>query len=216
MIGKEVSYQYDDNYPYLKTMVSRSGTIPYKLGIGIRAFSEVYFPLRLRPGQSLLDIGCGTGNLGNTLRFGGVHTDGIDINFSALKAGRDIWGINTQHRVAQANAVVLPFVDNSFDSVVSQDLLEHLPSIDDADRAFREMERVCKGDRMLHKVTVLEDKSWIHADKSHKLKWYANEWTEFFKQRGWRVVAPTTRRVPLWNGKRISIGQMHGYFLLER
>ena len=117
---------------------------------------------------------------------------------------------------ALATAEMLPFANGRFDAVVSQDLFEHLESENSADEAFDEMVRVCKGHKMLHKITVIEDKEWIDADESHRIKWYASQWRNWFEERGWHVSAQTTKKFPIWNRRKIGLMKMHGYFLLER
>ena len=98
-------------------------------------------------GESVLDVCCGTGSLALALRVslgarGYVH--GIDASpemidiarHKALKAG-----VEVDFRVSLAQA--LPFTDKTFDLVVSQLAIHHLPG-DLKVRAFGEMCRVLK------------------------------------------------------------------------
>lgn len=97
-----------------------------------RRFRELLLaPARLRQGESVLDVGCGTGSLAFVAKrivgpAGTVH--GIDasqpmINRAAAKAARS--GIHAQFEVASADA--LPFPDGSFDVALSTVMLHHLP-----------------------------------------------------------------------------------------
>ena len=99
------------------------------------------------PGEEVLDVGCGTGSLALRLEAslgarGSVH--GIDASpemidtarHKALKAGIDV-----DFRVGFAEE--LPFADRTFDLVVSQLVIHHLPG-DLKSRAFGEMCRVLK------------------------------------------------------------------------
>lgn len=98
-------------------------------------------------GDGILDVGCGTGNLALALKAtlgasGFVH--GVDASpemidvarRKSVKAGMDV-----DFRVGFAEA--LPFADKTFDLVVSQLAIHHLPG-DLKKRAFREMYRVLK------------------------------------------------------------------------
>jgi demethylmenaquinone methyltransferase/2-methoxy-6-polyprenyl-1,4-benzoquinol methylase/phosphoethanolamine N-methyltransferase len=97
--------------------------------------------------EKVLDVCCGTGSLALALKEsigvrGSVH--GIDASpemidmarHKALKAGMDV---NFRIGLAQA----LPFADKTFDLVVSQLAMHHLPG-DLKVRAFGEMYRVLK------------------------------------------------------------------------
>ncbi len=107
----------------------------------------------VRPGQRVLDIAGGTGDL--TARFAElVGPEGevvlADINDSMLKVGRDKL-IDSGHvsniDYVQADAESLPFPDNHFDIV---SIAFGLRNVTDKDRALRSMLRVLKpGGRLL-------------------------------------------------------------------
>ncbi len=97
-----------------------------------RAFREKILGLaRLKPGESVLDVGCGTGTLAIAAKrrvgpTGTVH--GIDASPEMLaraekKARRA--GIEVSFKNAAAQA--LPFPDAQFDAVLSTVMLHHLP-----------------------------------------------------------------------------------------
>lgn len=107
----------------------------------------------LRPGQSVLDIAGGTGDL--ALRFSRrVGNSGrvvlADINESMLRVGRDRMidkGVMSNIEFVQANAEVLPFEDDTFDVVT---IAFGLRNVTDKDKALASMQRVLKpGGRLL-------------------------------------------------------------------
>lgn len=83
---------------------------------------------RLSPASKdrVLDIGCGAGSTLAllTLRYGVLGT-GVDISSTVIERCLQVnpWG----HDYYQADAEELPFLDNTFDAIVSLDVLEHLP-----------------------------------------------------------------------------------------
>ncbi len=101
----------------------------------------------VRPGQRVLDLAGGTGDL--AARFAdavGANGEVVlsDINASMLGQGRARMadrGIIGNVRYAQANAEQLPFPDNHFDCV---SIAFGLRNVTDKDAALREMRRVLK------------------------------------------------------------------------
>ena len=85
--------------------------------------------LDLQPGQSLLDIGCGTGTLDLLLykRFPDLSVVGLDIDPTVLTiAQRKIVQRQVQLPLSLASADCLPYANDSFDHVLSTFMLHHL------------------------------------------------------------------------------------------
>ncbi|MFC3025230.1 bifunctional demethylmenaquinone methyltransferase/2-methoxy-6-polyprenyl-1,4-benzoquinol methylase UbiE [Vibrio zhugei] len=106
-----------------------------------------------RPGQKILDLGGGTGDL--TAKFSRIVGDDgrvvlADINNSMLNVGRDKLrdnGIVDNVHYVQANAEELPFPDDYFDCITISFCLRN---VTDKDKAIRSMFRVLKpGGRLL-------------------------------------------------------------------
>jgi ubiquinone/menaquinone biosynthesis C-methylase UbiE len=101
---------------------------------------------QLRPGEAILEVGCGTGVLDRWLahRTGGAHRMiGVDINPYLLKEARALArrdGLEGALQFRDGNAESLPFADNSFDVTISVTVIEEA----DADRMLAEMVRVTK------------------------------------------------------------------------
>ena len=99
---------------------------------------------RLPMNGSLLDVGTGTGDLAITaIQMGRkIFTVGADFSPEMMHAGRQRKG-GGQIRWLVANALELPFANDSFDAVVSGYLLRNTV---DVDRALAEQYRVLKWD----------------------------------------------------------------------
>ncbi|PPK95913.1 methyltransferase family protein [Kineococcus xinjiangensis] len=99
----------------------------------------------LRPGTTLLDVGCGAGSITADLAAlvapGAVV--GVDTSAEALDAARAHCARRGVEGVTftAADATALPFPDDSFDVVHAHQVLQHLP---DPVAALREMRRVCR------------------------------------------------------------------------
>ncbi|MBI3760806.1 MAG: methyltransferase domain-containing protein [Chloroflexi bacterium] len=107
---------------------------------------------QIKPGQRLLDLGCGTGTL--TLLIKQLHPDsevvGLDGDPNVLEIARG--------KAAQAGVTItldhglafqLPYPDGSFDRVLSSLVLHHLTS-EDKQRAAHEVFRVLRPGGELH------------------------------------------------------------------
>jgi demethylmenaquinone methyltransferase/2-methoxy-6-polyprenyl-1,4-benzoquinol methylase len=107
----------------------------------------------VRPGQSILDIAGGTGDLAAKFsRLVGPEGSVVlaDINSAMLRVGRDKLldrGVADNMFFAQADAQYLPFPDNTFDCIT---IAFGLRNVTDKDLALRSMLRVLKpGGRLL-------------------------------------------------------------------
>ena len=107
---------------------------------------------RLTPGQSLLDIACGRGELPAIASERGVCAVGIDFSSTALGFAQRL-KVKRQTRVpasgamelVRADACRLPFASNSFDRITLLDIIEHLvpPQLE---MMLREVRRLLKPD----------------------------------------------------------------------
>jgi ubiquinone/menaquinone biosynthesis C-methylase UbiE len=95
--------------------------------------------LRPRAGQSLLDVGCGTGNHLLLFHQMGLDVSGIDPSEPMLRVAREKLGHRAELRLGSAED--LPFEDNSFDIVSLVSSLEFSPH---PTRALTEAARVAR------------------------------------------------------------------------
>lgn len=92
----------------------------------------------LKPGDRILEIGCGIGAVVNELAGQGYHVTGTDISQVAIEYGLAKYGdLDLQVQPAEE----LAFADGQFDVVLSFDLFEHIARID---RHISEVHRVLK------------------------------------------------------------------------
>jgi glycosyltransferase involved in cell wall biosynthesis/2-polyprenyl-3-methyl-5-hydroxy-6-metoxy-1,4-benzoquinol methylase len=94
------------------------------------------------PGDSVLEVGCGTGYLALELARRGRAVTGIDVSKVAVDLARR-HAEGTQARFEVASALDLPFPDGSFDLVFSVEVMEHLHAAD-ASAHLREAARVLR------------------------------------------------------------------------
>jgi demethylmenaquinone methyltransferase / 2-methoxy-6-polyprenyl-1,4-benzoquinol methylase len=91
--------------------------------------------LRLTPGATVLDVGCGTGDLCDVVAAAGYAPVGVDFSAGMLAAA------HTRAPLTRADALALPVPDASVDAVVSGFALRNFV---DLDGFFRECTRVLR------------------------------------------------------------------------
>lgn len=119
------------------------------MSLGIHRVWKRYFTAtaQVKPGDKVLDLAGGTGDIALLLRDRVGDTGTIvlgDINGDMLKVGRDRMinkGKVAGFEYTQVNAEHLPFPDNSFELVT---IAFGLRNVTDKDQALREMFRVLK------------------------------------------------------------------------
>ena len=126
--------------------------------IGQREIGLLIEGLQPRPGESLLDVGCGTGYFTRALAgaLQGSIT-GVDINPDWAEYARRRDAGTATYEVADARA--LPYADASFDLVIS---VAALCFIDDEVRAAGEILRVC---RRRFAIGFLNRQSLLYLEK---------------------------------------------------
>jgi SAM-dependent methyltransferase len=96
-------------------------------------------------GQRLLDVGCGFGGTVASLnqRFTGLDLQGLNIDARQLARAQSLVQAAPGNQIewVNANACVLPFADQSFDTVLAVECIFHFPS---RGEFFREAHRVLK------------------------------------------------------------------------
>jgi SAM-dependent methyltransferase len=139
----------------------------------------------IKPGDKILDIGCGKGYLLYDFAkvIPGVEVHGIDISDYAIANAKE----EVRDRIQLGNATDLPWADNTFDFVYSITTLHNLHNYD-LDKALREMERVGKKNKYLCVESYRTEE-----EKANLLYWQVTceafctpeEWDWWFKQTGY-------------------------------
>src|SRR5690625_4526761 len=104
------------------------------------ALSEVVGRMQLEVGDTCLDIGIGTGNLGSQFLKQGIEVIGVDQSEKMLEVCKQK---HPQIEVRNGHFLALPLLDHHADGIVSSYALHHLRD-DEKMLALKEMDRVLK------------------------------------------------------------------------
>ncbi|MGH7096904.1 MAG: methyltransferase domain-containing protein [Stellaceae bacterium] len=126
-----------------------------------------------RPGEKILEVGCGAGSLVRLLarRLGPANAiTGADANPYLLREAAALTaaqGLESTIRFTDGNAEALPFTDEAFDCAYSVTVFEEC----DAERAIAEIVRVTKpGGRVGLVVRALDMRQWWNLDLPETLR----------------------------------------------
>ena len=91
--------------------------------------------------RTVLDAGCGEGFVAGYLhkRDAALKITGIDYSPEAVECARSLFGHAAEFQIG--SLLNLPYADNSFDTVVCSEVLEH---IEDHEKAMQELKRVAR------------------------------------------------------------------------
>lgn len=139
----------------------------------------------IKPGDKILDVGCGKGFqlFELTQLCPGVEVYGIDISSYAIENAKE----EIRERLQVGNATSLPYPDHYFDFVFSINTLHNLHCYD-LDKALREVERVGKKNKY-----ICVESYRTEEEKANLLYWQVTceafntpeEWAWWFKQTGY-------------------------------
>jgi SAM-dependent methyltransferase len=98
--------------------------------------------LGVKPGELVLDLGCGAGRHSFEAQERGAHVIAVDLDDVVLKDVHQMMkAIGSPGACVVGDALSLPFADGSFDRIIASEVLEHIPE-DSA--AMAEITRVLK------------------------------------------------------------------------
>ena len=140
---------------------------------GLFTAAEYEFVLgRVSGGESVLDMGCGTGRFTVPLASKGVTVTGLDMSGAMLgEARRKLSAAGLTADLHEGDMAQLPFEDNSFDVVVSMLALMHVP-LADRPKVFAEARRVLKpGGRLLIGVKNSLSERLFKGDRFAAVDW---------------------------------------------
>ena len=110
-----------------------------------KMYTPMLAELRKHQSGTLLDVGCGNGNILAPLSDTGLQLFGIDLSENMIEEAKK--RLNGRAKLQVANAEKLPFNDNMFDIIVCNASFHHYPN---PDTVLTEMNRVMKQNAVLY------------------------------------------------------------------
>lgn len=111
-----------------------------------RRVEEVIKRLDPRPGERILDVGCGVGTFAYHSAKAGAIVFGIDYSSESIASAKrfsEKYKVGSPENFVLGSAAKLPFDDCSFDKIVLADFIEHILN-KEKEQALSEIKRVLK------------------------------------------------------------------------
>jgi len=140
---------------------------------------------QLKPGQKILDVGCGKGFLlyEFTQVVPGISVAGIDISAYAVNNAKE----EIRQYIQIGNASQLPFADHSFDLIISVTTLHNLKCYD-LEKALTEIERVGRQNKYIVVESFRNLREWanlLYWQLTCECFFWPDEWEWWFKRCGY-------------------------------
>lgn len=139
-------------------------------------------------GRRILDVGCWTGQLEKLAIKSAKHITGLDPNPTAIAFARKN---NPDAEFIIGKAQRLPFAENTFETVIFSEVIEHLPKNTEKE-ALDEIHRVLqpKGSLVLttpnkHLLSILFDPAYFLSGHRH---YSLDELQKFIENSGFRIL----------------------------
>ena len=147
-----------------------------------RRLAEHY---QLKPGQKVLDIGCGMAHLlyELTQEVPGLVVKGIDISQYALEHAKE----EVRNNLCYGSAQNIPFDDGEFDLVISLTTLHNL-KVYDLKKAIEEIQRVGKGNSYIMVESFRNDReevNMLYWQLTCASYYSVDEWEWLYKEWGY-------------------------------
>ncbi len=148
-----------------------------KGGDTIAFFTEKYSCNEIFEGKNVLDIGCGAaGKSLFFLKMGAKHVTGVDIVKSYESEANELakkLGYGDRFDFVCASADALPYEDNSFDTIIMNDAMEH---VSEPESVLDEIMRVVKPDGKIY----INFPPYYHPFGAHLSDAINMPWEHFF------------------------------------
>ena len=128
---------------YSDKILDKKLNSPYPLRSYVHKANWLTILKHIKPGDKVLEVGCGEGVLAVLMSKKGAYVTAVDISEPNIKNAKEYSlkeGVdNIDFSISDAES--LPFEDSSFDVVVADNVLEHVPNFE---KGVLEIKRVTK------------------------------------------------------------------------
>jgi 2-polyprenyl-3-methyl-5-hydroxy-6-metoxy-1,4-benzoquinol methylase len=180
-----------------------------------------FFLARVQPGEHVLDVGSGKGELAHDLAVAGAHVTGIDFNRVNIESARSRY---SNERLEFVEADALDWTPpQAYDVIVLSNVLEHIaPRV----QLLRRLQESAHASRFLIRVPSRE-RDWLvplrqqlglewYGDPTHETEYTAEEMSRELQEAGLEMDGLDQRWGELWVSARAPSSTSDAYSAVRR
>jgi SAM-dependent methyltransferase len=130
------------------------------------------FIKEIKPGEKVLDFGCGMGRILEYDLFLNADYYGVDISSEMIKNARQKWGNKPHTNFYVYNGTLLPFESETFDYVISTWVFQHIIEDDKLEKLIGELVKLLRPNGLLLFIEQVRDSEYVEMFNGTPFKKY--------------------------------------------
>lgn len=172
----------ESNHFELKDLIAidgfDTGAGEFASDIWLAFVADIKEKLKIKEGQTILEVGCGAGAFLYPLSSLNVNIFGIDYSASLIKLCSKIMPFGN-FQVSEANK--LPFDDSFFDAIISNSVFQYFKSLDYAQNTILEMVRTLNNVGTIAILDINDEAKKTDYERIRREKLGAEEYDRIYK-----------------------------------
>ena len=150
----------DENYSSVIDPKDKSGLKAAYMKIAHEGAIKSFIK-EIKPGEKILDFGCGMGRILEYDLFQNTDYYGVDISSEMIKNARQKWGNRPHTNFYVYNGTLLPFESETFNYVISTWVFQHIVEDDKLEKLIGELVKLLRPNGVLLFIEQVRDSEYV-------------------------------------------------------